>query len=64
MLIASEPLPEQRVLSFFTETERFLLKPLSLDELWREIQDVGSAARPAPSRQPAEAPGAIPRSPG
>src|SRR3977135_923122 len=35
VLIASEPLPEPRSLSLFMETERFVLKPLSLDTLWR-----------------------------
>src|SRR5947207_4758803 len=35
VLIASEPLPEPRSMSFFLESERFLLKPLTLDTLWR-----------------------------
>src|SRR5213080_4479300 len=40
VLIASEPLPEPRSLSLFMETERFVLKPLSLDTLWREVEDI------------------------
>src|SRR2546428_9749526 len=34
VLIASGPLPEPGGLSLFMETERFVLKPLSLDTLW------------------------------
>ena len=45
ILIASEPLPEPRSLSLFLQTERFLLKPLALDALWREIQSVMTGAR-------------------
>ena len=40
VLIASEPLPEPRSLSLFMETERFILKPLSLDTLWRLVEEV------------------------
>ena len=40
VLIASEPLPEPRSLSLFMETERFVLKPLSLDTLWRQVAEV------------------------
>src|SRR2546425_13007871 len=40
ILIASEPLPEPRSLSLFMETERFVLKPLSLDTLWRQVEEV------------------------
>ncbi len=39
VLIASEPLPEPRSLSLFMETERFVLKPLSLDTLWRQVEE-------------------------
>src|SRR5947207_10580871 len=55
VLIASEPLPEPRSLALFTETERFVLKPLSLDALWRQGEEVlegvprassGASARP------------------
>jgi two-component system response regulator GlrR len=46
VLVASEPLPARESLSLFLETERFLLKPLSLDSLWREIQDVMRRATP------------------
>jgi CheY-like chemotaxis protein len=59
VLIASEPLPDQRAMSLFNETERFLLKPLSLDALWREIQDVMGRVRPTTARRLAESPGAI-----
>src|SRR2546425_13364297 len=54
VLIASEPLPEQRSLSLFLQTERFLLKPLSLDALWREIQSLMESVRPAASERRAE----------
>src|SRR5213596_4189378 len=40
VLIASEPLPEPRSLSLFMQTERFVLKPLSLDTLWRQVEEV------------------------
>jgi len=55
VLIASEPLPEPRSLSLFMETERFVLKPLSLETLWRQVEEAmegvprspsGSRARP------------------
>src|SRR5882724_2521465 len=39
VLIASEPLPEPRSLSLFMETERFVLKPLSLETLWRQVEE-------------------------
>ena len=54
VLIASEPLPEPRSLSLFLQTERFLLKPLSLDALWREIQSLMESVRPAASERRAE----------
>src|SRR5881396_284102 len=44
VLIASEPLPEPRSLSLFMETERFVLKPLSLDTLWHHVEDVFTRA--------------------
>src|SRR5216110_1693844 len=44
VLIASEPLPEPRSLSLFMETERFILKPLSLDTLWRLVEEVLESA--------------------
>src|SRR2546422_8138518 len=40
VLIASEPLPEPRSLSLFMETERFVLKPLSLETLWRQVEEI------------------------
>ncbi|PYO94835.1 MAG: hypothetical protein DMD60_14055 [Gemmatimonadetes bacterium] len=57
ILIASEPLPEPRSLSLFMETERFVLKPLSLDTLWREVEDILKGVPRAPSGSPAEPPG-------
>src|SRR2546426_9080578 len=37
VLIASEPLPEPRSLSLFSESERFLLKPLTLRSEERRV---------------------------
>jgi CheY-like chemotaxis protein len=59
VLVASEPLPGQHAMSWFNETERLLLKPLSLDALWREVQDVMGRVRPTTARRLAEPPGAI-----
>jgi CheY-like chemotaxis protein len=60
VLIASEPLPEPRSLSFFMETERLVLKPLSLDVLWRQVEEVmegvpkgASGSRAEPSERAA-----------
>jgi hypothetical protein len=39
VLIASEPLPDPRAMDLFLESERFLLKPLSLDALWRLVEE-------------------------
>jgi two-component system response regulator len=49
VLIASEPLPEPRSLSLFLQTERILLKPLALEALWREIQNVMTGVRESDS---------------
>jgi len=50
VLIASEPLPDPRAMDLFLESERFLLKPLSLDGLWRLVQEaMQGAAEPAKS---------------
>src|SRR5213083_3632722 len=54
VLIASEPLPEPRSLSLFMETERFVLKPLSLDTLWREVEEVMQGIPKASSGSRAE----------
>ncbi len=54
VLIASEPLPEPRSLSLFMETERFVLKPLSLDTLWRQVEEVLEGVPRAPSRSRVE----------
>src|SRR5881275_3699930 len=54
VLIASEPLPEPRSLSLFMETERFILKPLSLDTLWREVEDAMAGVPRGPSGSRAE----------
>ena len=56
VLIASEPLPAQLAMALFKQTERFLLKPLSLDTLWGEIQDVMNGVRPTTSRPRTEPP--------
>jgi len=58
VLVASEPLPEPPSLSLFTETERFLLKPVSLDTLWGQVEDImqgAPTARATPRAQPPEA---------
>jgi len=61
VLIASEPLPEPRSLSLFMETERFVLKPLSLETLWRQVEEIldgvprGDSGGAPPSR-PSEPP--------
>jgi CheY-like chemotaxis protein len=50
VLIASEPLPEPRSMDLFLESERFLLKPLSLDALWRLVEEaMQGAPQPAQS---------------
>jgi len=54
VLIASEPLPEPRSLSLFMETERFVLKPLSLDTLWRQVEEVMQGVPSSPSSSRAE----------
>jgi len=56
VLIASEPLPEPRSLSLFMETERFILKPLSLDTLWRLIEEILEGVPRSSSRSRAEPP--------
>src|SRR2546430_6360206 len=38
-IFASEPLPDPRSMDLFLESERFLLKPLSLDTLWRLVEE-------------------------
>jgi len=60
VMIASEPLPEPRSLALFLETEQLVVKPLSLDTLWRQVQDIlqrapkrTSGARAQPSDLPA-----------
>src|SRR6266699_2073384 len=54
VLVASEPLPEPRSLSLFMETERFVLKPLLLDTLWRQVEDVMQGVPSSPSSSRAE----------
>lgn len=60
VMIASEPLPEPRSLALFLETEQLLVKPLTLDVLWRLVDDIlqrgskrASGARVQPSELPA-----------
>lgn len=52
VLLASEPLPEPRSLELFMQSERFLLKPLTLDGLWRQVEEAmgGAPEPPAGSR--------------
>ena len=57
VLIASEPLPEPRSLALFMETERFVLKPLSLDTLWRQVEEVMQAVPRSAAGSRAEPPG-------
>jgi CheY-like chemotaxis protein len=47
VIVASEPFPEPRSMSLLLESERFLLKPITLDLLWRQVEDVMRAARTA-----------------
>jgi len=47
VIIASEPFPEPRSMSHLLESERFLLKPITLDLLWRQVGDVMRDARVA-----------------
>ena len=54
VLIASEPLPEPRMLSLFMETERLVLKPLSLDTLWRQVEEAMAGVPKGPSGPRAE----------
>src|SRR5712691_1342353 len=49
VLIASEPLPDPRSLSLFMETERFVLKPLSLETLWRQVEEAMEGVPRSPS---------------
>jgi CheY-like chemotaxis protein len=49
VLIASEPLPDPRSLELFMETERFVLKPLSLDTLWRQVEAAMEGVPRSPS---------------
>src|SRR6058998_607459 len=44
VLIASEPLPDPHSMNLFLESERFLLKPLSLDTLWRLVEEAMQGA--------------------
>jgi len=44
VLLASEPLPEPLSLELFIQSERFLLKPLSLDSLWRQVEEAMEGA--------------------
>jgi CheY-like chemotaxis protein len=52
VLIASEPLADPRAMELFLESERFLLKPLSLDTLWRLVEEaLQGAPQPAKARR-------------
>jgi CheY-like chemotaxis protein len=52
VLIASEPLRQPASLAPFNTTERFLLKPLAIDELWTAVQDAAAAKPRRPSPVP------------
>jgi CheY-like chemotaxis protein len=45
VLVASEPLPDPDSLSRFMESGRLLLKPVSLEALWHQVEDVIHGAR-------------------
>jgi DNA-binding NtrC family response regulator len=57
ILIASEPLPDPASLALFMQTERFVLKPLSLDTLWHQVEEILAGVPRAPSAPPADPPG-------
>jgi len=54
VLLASEPLPEPLSLEFFIQSERFLLKPLSLDSLWRQVEEAMAGVPEGPTGSSAE----------
>ena len=54
VLLASEPLPEPRSLELFMQSERFLLKPLSLDSLWRQVGEAMAGVAEGPTGSRAE----------
>src|SRR5881394_3417343 len=54
VLIASEPLPDPHSMNLFLESERFLLKPLSLDTLWRLVEEAMQGAPQAAQASRAE----------
>jgi len=67
VLIASEPLPDPRSMDLFLQSERFLLKPLSLDSLWRLVEEamhgvpqVATGSRAEPQGKPAGRVGGVP----
>jgi CheY-like chemotaxis protein len=45
VLIASEPLPKRRSLELFGATERVLMKPLAVEELWNEVREAAATDR-------------------
>jgi DNA-binding NtrC family response regulator len=45
VLVASEPLPDPHSMSRFMESGRLLIKPVSLEALWRQVEDVIHGAR-------------------
>ena len=55
VLLASEPLRQPASLAPFNTTERFLMKPLALAELWTAVQEA-AAARP---RRPSPVPSSL-----
>ena len=61
VLIVSEPLPDPASLTSFLETERCVVKPLSVETLWRQVEDVVRGAPTAASPRRAEPPDAARR---
>lgn len=44
LLMSGEPLAEQRSMGIYIDDERFLLKPVSLETVWLEVQGIIQAA--------------------
>lgn len=40
VLITSQPTPEPRTMELFVQSERFVLKPFSLESLWDQVQGI------------------------
>ena len=53
-VVVSEPLPDPASLTLFLETERCVLKPLSVETLWRQVEDVVRGASLVGALDPVE----------